>query len=59
MKNEILVFKKDKSRSKGISVLFHMFFFSTKYQQQKKDNMFKKQNMSLLSAAYPNWFYTI
>ena len=34
-------------------------FFSTKYQQQKKDNMFKKQNMSLLSVACPNWFYTI
>ena len=58
-KNEILGFKKVKSRSKEISFLFHMIFFSTKYQQHKKHHMFKKQNTSLLSVACPNWFCTI
>ena len=41
------------------SLSFFVCFVSTKYQQHKKDNMFKKQNMSLLSVASPNWFYTI
>ena len=56
IKNEILGFKKDRSRSKEISFIFHMFVFSTEYQEHKKENMFKKQNISLLSVTCPNWF---
>ena len=51
-KSEVLGFKKDMRRSKEIS-------FSTKYQQHKKGNMFKKQNMPLLLVASPNWLNTI
>ena len=50
IKNEILKrgLKKDRSRNKEISFPFHKFFFSTKYQQRKTDNIFKKQNMPLV-----------
>ena len=49
-KSEILGYKKDRSRSKEISFLLHMFF-STKYQQykHKKDDAEKAKHVIIVS----------
>ena len=59
IKKEILKrgFKKDLKERNLFPLSYD--FFSAKYQQHKKGNIFKEQNMSLWSFACPNRFYTI
>ena len=59
IKNEILGFKKDRSRSKEISFLFHMFFFQLSTNNKKKIICLKSKTCHycqlLVQKHYPHY----